>query len=242
MVQKLCAFLGLLLVPAAADATPFRVYAGLENPGSPYVTIHAEGAVANGLQVMVGSVRFSGDLGVFDAYCVDINHYLTSNRWYTLDPVDSMSRWGVADPSVKTINSPADAGARAAYLADTFGSAREAWQRWALQLAIWNALYDNDSDVTSGAFWVSTGYAPGIEGANAMLRSLAQYAGPPLDAKWLRLVDTAGGGTQDFMAPVAEPASLLLFGTGLLVVLATRHAIARSRRRPPAAHIPRVRQ
>ncbi len=220
MTKRLALLSFLVLVPSTAIAGPFRVYVGSENPGSPYAILHAPGATADGLQVMVGSVAFAGDFGLFNAYCVDINHYLTPNRWYDANPLDSMSNWGVSDPQVRTGNSPADAGARASYLYNTFGRATDPLNRWALQVAIWNALYDSDADVTTGVFWVSAAYPQGLAAANSMLQSLALYDGPPMTAAWVRLVDAPGGGTQDFIAPIPEPASLLLLGTGLSALVA----------------------
>ncbi len=231
MLRKLCVLVWLATVPAVATATPVRIYAGAENPGSPYVTIHAPGMLGNGLQVMVGSVRFSGDLGTFDGYCVDINHYFTPNGWYMVDPVDSMANWGVNDPSVRSTSSPADAGHRAAYLYNTFGNTTDPLRRWALQTAIWNALYDDDSDITEGAFWLSTDYIAGVGVANAMLQALAQYSGPPMEATWLRLVDDANRGTQDFIAPVPEISSVLLVATGLGVLIVRSDAVGRAYRR-----------
>ena len=232
MSARVLAFLSLLLaVPTVAAAGPILVHVGSENPGSPYATIYAQGTLADGLQVMVGSVRFTGDLGTFDAYCVDINHYLTPDHWYDVSSVDAMSNWGLSDPVVRAASSPSDAGARAAVLFNTFGGATDSLTRWALQVAIWNALYDTDTDVATGAFRISTGYAAGVARADDLLQALAGWDGSSVDAGWIRLADGPGNGTQDFIAaPVPEPATGWLMGAGLSALLGSVALVRRRRR------------
>lgn len=213
------------LVPAAAHAASFTVWTVSENPGQPYITLNAPGMLANGQLVSVGSLTFRGDLGTFDGYCVDINHYINAPGGPYSATLDFMSNWGVADATVKSASSPTDAATRAAYLFNMFAGLNSSLlsgfslneQRWGLQVAVWDALYDNTTDynVLTGAF--SIGIADltfaGVSAANMMLQSLRGYAGTD-NATWLRLANS-GTGTQDFIARVPEPGSMLLLGVGL---------------------------
>ena len=53
--------------------------------------LHAPGTLANGLNVYLGAVQITGDLGTFWSYCVDLQHYdLAGANEVT---VASMSDW-----------------------------------------------------------------------------------------------------------------------------------------------------
>jgi hypothetical protein len=114
-----------------------------------------------------------------------------------------------------------DAGAHAAWLYHRYGDAApagysEAKVRAALQLAIWNVLYDKDFDVLTGNF-SADGDAAAMGLANswlADLNSAIQSGGGTSNAVWVKTLDfQETTETQDFMVP--EPGVLILLGTGL---------------------------
>ena len=100
----------------------------------------------------------------------------------------------------------------------------------ALQLAIWNSLYDSDYSVSSGSgFWVTNlSNTLSISLADGMLNDLKTYQtthpnAPLPQATWLRTVDGPDHFSQDFIAPVPEPSVGLLLCAGLMVVFAGAH-------------------
>ena len=126
---------------------------------------------------------------------------------YGVDPVDQMVKWS----GLGGVNG---AGGIAAWLYNTYAQgAVTAEEKAALQLAIWNVLYDNDFTVGGGAgFWATTGTAGVLIQADAWLASVGSNSS---DAAWLRLTDGSNNYTQDLMGPVPEPGTLLLLGSGL---------------------------
>lgn len=187
----------------------------------------------------------------FEAYCVDFNTAvfgptLPNPPGTYAATRDDMSAWvdGSGLPSHGT-------GERAAWLYNEFATtfASDATsdlgkrQRTALQMAIWNGLYDNDFTVTNDGASANSVYF--IEDnhnmtvlANSFLLAL-QLAGPVADgadAAWLRLtsvdvIDPKTGkllDAQDFIGPgvatnpVPEPSSVLLLGMGVLSLAAFR--------------------
>jgi len=216
--------------------------------------------------VTFGSVTMNGGTELnetlnglqFEAYCADI---LTD----VLDPtagqpdvggtydatVSSMSGW--QEPN--GLASPLDGNLRAAYLYNKYGDSNspdalvvgDLQGRSALQLAIWDVLYDNDYTVASnstGSLHVSTAGLTEqtdpnhpndqaqIDGYNAIAARaqafqddvrVADVTGS--DAAWIKL-SVPGGKieAQDFIGPksVPEPGSLLLLGTGLAALTAFR--------------------
>jgi hypothetical protein len=190
-------------------------------------TLNAPGTLANGLTVVLGAVLITGDLGTFESYCVDLQHYDLMGINQTT--VDSMANWNnTATPPY----SPTDLGGGAAswlyqnYAANAVGHQdREA----ALSLAIWDALYNNVYNVTTAnsGFWATNVNSSYVTLADTMLGNLQQFHGSLPQVSWLRTVNGPNNTSQDFIAPVPEPATLTLLGLGSLSALLTRHRIRR---------------
>lgn len=150
----------------------------------------------------------SGFVQNFYAYCVDLQHDLQSVQSVTIGAADSLGLSGA--PYV------ADAGDKAAWLFNTYATtihqSGTAIQAAALQVAIWEALYDTARDVTSGAFRLVSGGAVATQ-ANAYLTAL--YSSDYSNAS--QAVLFTNGGQDQITARVTEPSTLLLLGSGLLL-------------------------
>ncbi len=215
-----------ILVTLVALLTIFG-FAGTAAAG-PMITLHGENGVSVtvygvgtecgvvGCGTTAGTFIVTGDLGSFEAYCVDLKHRINPNGTYEVSPYPTtMSTWA----SLGSGTSVLPQGAYwAAYLFNTNAAGATTNEaKAALQLAIWEVLYDTANlNVTGGSGFYATAASGVLTAANALLVGLP--AGLHGDALWLQLVDTVGTAyTQDLMGPnpIPEPASMFLFGSGL---------------------------
>jgi hypothetical protein len=220
-------------VPRTAAAGPLNIDIGSFSGGT--AVLHAPGTLADGVNVYLGAVRITGDLGTFESYCVDLQHYAVPGANQTT--LDSMANWnnGAGVPHASL------GGGAASWLYNTYSGIAAGHQerQAALSLAIWNSLYDDDFSVTAGTGFRATSLSSAAYAtiANDWLAELSQQIdnGATLPyAGWLRTIDGANNRSQDFIAPtpVPEPGTILLMGSGLASLLGLR----RRRSRRPLSH------
>jgi hypothetical protein len=184
----------------------------------------------------VGTPPAGYDAGAFYAYCLDAMHYLLNPETVTAGSTD-----GFTSPV-------ADAGGKAAWLFNEYAAgvhnesgALGNTDAAALQVAIWEAVYDTSNGLSNGSFrLLSTG--PVFDTATQYLDAL--YSKGPhgyhtSSATWL---DAPAGLGQDQIIQggrnqitqqetVPEPASMLLCATGLAALRWVRRNRRESRPR-----------
>jgi len=154
----------------------------------------------------VGSAP-AGFAQTFYSYCVDLRNVLTDPQTVSVRSTSQMTT---------SLGIATDGGAKAAWLFDSYAatirSSGTGIQAAALQVAIWEALYDTSQSLVAGNFRLNTTGAIRDQ-ANAYLSSLYVGTGQYQTsvATWL---DTSRGQDQ-LTARVSEPSTLLLFGLAL---------------------------
>jgi hypothetical protein len=170
-------------------------------------------------------------------YCVDIAHNVTSQQSVAILSTDALSPSG--NPADQLGAYSVDAGKKAAWLFNTYAPTIHATgtniEAAALQVAIWEALYDETPNLGSGDFQlvVSAGVAGGLTLAQAIRAQAWQYlvgehgvfnAGGynTSTAVWLNAPIPRGQDQIVGRQPVPEPSSLLLVLGGLAAVTIAR--------------------
>ena len=116
----------------------------------------------------------SGVLGSFLAWCVDVGSYLstsqTNARPYTITDDPFSNSWSLDTDGMARVQSMFDANYAGV---DTANGVQAA----AFQLALWNAVYDDDGDVETGAFRASASNQSILDLANDYLGAANTYGG-----------------------------------------------------------------
>jgi len=217
--RNLSVVLGAMLVaavaagPAQADPLYVNGY-GLGVSGLHFLAPHYFTGFAGQVAVDRGLAGTADD---FFVYCVDATRPKTPIQDVTVRPLSELPDNG--NPS----NVQADAGARIAWLINEYGS--ETWlstdgnyRAAALQLAVWEVLYDpyGSYDITGGTFMLAYAnlYDPLVSYTNQYFGALGSNRS---EALWYDVNDPFGRG-QDFAQPIPnpEPGTMILFGSGLV--------------------------
>jgi len=167
-------------------------------------------------QVIVdrGAAGTSDDFAV---YCIDITRPKTEIQDVVVRPLSEMPDNG------SPVGVQPDAGARVAWLLNQYGTSEWLstdgnYRAAALQLAIWEVLYDpyGSYNITSGNFKLlyAGSYAPLVSYANSYFAGLGNNRS---EAIWYD-VNLQGDRGQDFAQPASVPepgGTMTLFGSGL---------------------------
>lgn len=229
-----------LLLPAPSQAAQFEIYGWNTSYSIKAVAPGADGTGARDINSVGGEFYVSiQGLGQGVAYCID--------PWQTVGGGEHNYSWfgnpqdaGTDSPPGNTTILTSLGGLEAAYLIrhfsqvftgndDPAGIGTKA-ERTALQMAIWEVVFDVDGgfDVTTGAFHLADGHGLSqdiVNRANFMLSTLPTFGGGDFTSQMLANLNDyfrVGGqvypAKQDLIGGVAtpEPGTMLLLGSALL--------------------------
>jgi PEP-CTERM motif-containing protein len=224
-VSVLVALVGVAVVtvmaPRALAGPVYSVSGGSFQNGSDTVTLtRPDGVVETGLAgQMTIQLRdtVTGAIKTVQAYCTDIFDYLSLPATFTRGLLSDT----VSTSRVSQIN---------ALIANGNAGATSADASAALQMAIWEFQNETSGhyDVTTGALMVS-GPANAVALANQDIQNVLNGVWKADPRLTIYQITAPGNQSLSYAEAVPEPATLAIFGTGLVLLLGFR----RTRRSPP---------
>ncbi len=220
---------GVLLAsqPAAADVIDFR---GSGHAAAVGITVLNGSTTLFSGNVMAGELNWSwlsptpeGFVQNFYTYCVDATQYLRDPQYVTVRSTDSFTAGS------------ANAGAKVSWLFNSFASTIRTSgtniQAAALQLAIWEALYDTSQNLSGGSFRTNASGAI-LTQTQSYLTALYSSAYLGSRATWLD-VDGANSnpayrGQDQITHSVPEPSTLMMMGLASLALFRRRRKRAKA--------------
>ena len=209
---RACVPAAALLITASSASAEVIDFTGLGKSAAISATL-TQGTTTYVRNVSAGELNWSwigatpeGFATSFYSYCIDLVNYLVDPQTVTVGSSEGFT------------NGVVDGGAKAAWLFNTFAAGIHAAgtgiQAAALQIAIWEAMYDRTGSLTDGDFRLATTGAIATQ-ATAYLNAL--YSGGSYPTSVAAVLDTQRGQDQ-VTSRVSEPSTLLLLGAGLALV------------------------